>query len=1076
MANEDRFGIEVIFTADATAFDKSIDDMNKTIKALRKDISAVNSVMKSTGKNFDLPLLKKKFEDYNRIVEESGRQIDYYKEKLKECYDENGRVTDKKEWLRLNAEISKSQAELLKAKDAAEKLRLMIEHIGTYKLSYEFDQMGKNLNKAAGYAQTLGNALRPLSIISGVALGGATKAAIDFESAMAGVKKTVDETPTTTYEQLEKTFRAMAQEVPSTASEIANVAEMAGQLGIEADSIENFTRVMIDLGNATDLTATDGAKAVAQFFNIMGHDASEINEIVDNFGSAVTALGNNSATTEESIVYMAKALAAASNTVGLTDQEVLGLATALSSLGLSAERGGSAMSTIMRKIETDVQTGSEAGMERLAVWGSLMDMTAQEFKELWQTDTATAINNIVKGLNQAKDVGESVYGVLGDVDISNIRQIDTITRLANGYDRFDEYMAMANDEWEKNTALSIEVNRRYQTTESQLQMLKNKLLDVGITLGQTILPIINDLIDKAKPLLDRLNQFVERNGKLVVSILGIGTALAPALLGLSKVLKVGGTLATAMSKYLKLGVQATTILGKIGAIIGISASGVGLIAGVATLAGGIGALAVAWKRAKDDAYQFEQQVNRLNDSMERSSLTADEEYRARVLQAEGALSYATQLDNLVASLDSETFSEEENANAKERIRSLVEQLNSAIGDTVYSFDEQTGQIYKNGEAVDSVTESYRNLLEEMRRAAWLETHQASFQEAVQNEMQGYELQTQAVNEYGDAISSLQEKYHLLEIPPEVRQSLMDYTQGLGGSLQEIKEALAGDEGFMTWFGGDVGQMSEYIDAFILRAEGAYDVYNQKIAESNGLIESSKIIQDQYNQVLTGTAEDFMAIAAQIANTNDLTTLSNEKLAEQKSLYEALQQAYVEKYGAENAYFTEQMRMIDEQMLANQAAHDEEVRLGEENVSKQAEFDDNIRNYKEEQAIAANDTVEADSNATADATETYAKGKADAVRDYVDAMTFAPKYLEIYARVHGLEVLDGLGGSGGFNAYRNAGFNAGGSGGYQSGNYNVTVENNFNITNGNVSASQARIFGEQIIDVLNEELGKRLRTS
>ncbi|WP_105179561.1 phage tail tape measure protein, partial [Streptococcus suis] len=74
--------------------------------------------------------------------------------------------------------------------------------------------------------------------------GYAVKAAAQYESAFAGVKKTVDETATTSYEKLSNSIRQMSKELPASAVEIANVAEVAGQLGIKADNITDFTKVM----------------------------------------------------------------------------------------------------------------------------------------------------------------------------------------------------------------------------------------------------------------------------------------------------------------------------------------------------------------------------------------------------------------------------------------------------------------------------------------------------------------------------------------------------------------------------------------------------------------------------------------------------------------------------------------------------------------------------------------------------------------------------------------------------------------------------------------------------------------
>jgi hypothetical protein len=98
----------------------------------------------------------------------------------------------------------------------------------------------------------------------------------------------------------------MSLVVPVAATEIAKVAEAAGQLGIEKENILAFTRTMVDLGVATNLTSEEAATMLAQFANVTGVSQKEFS----NLGSTIVALGNNFATTERDIVEMAQRLAA----------------------------------------------------------------------------------------------------------------------------------------------------------------------------------------------------------------------------------------------------------------------------------------------------------------------------------------------------------------------------------------------------------------------------------------------------------------------------------------------------------------------------------------------------------------------------------------------------------------------------------------------------------------------------------------------------------------------------------------------------------------------------------------------
>ncbi len=114
----------------------------------------------------------------------------------------------------------------------------------------------------------------------------------------------------------------MSKEIPASASAIAEVAEAAGQLGIEVPNILGFTRVMIDLGEATNLSSDEAATSLARLANITGMSQIDF----DKLGSTIVALGNNLATTESEIVAMGGLrLAGAGSQIGLTEAQIMSL-------------------------------------------------------------------------------------------------------------------------------------------------------------------------------------------------------------------------------------------------------------------------------------------------------------------------------------------------------------------------------------------------------------------------------------------------------------------------------------------------------------------------------------------------------------------------------------------------------------------------------------------------------------------------------------------------------------------------------------------------------------------------------
>jgi TP901 family phage tail tape measure protein len=414
-----------------------------------------------------------------------------------------------------------------------------------------------------------------------IAAGSAmTSAAIDFESAFAGVIKTVDATD----EQLSELrvgIREMAMELPATREEIAGVAEAAGQLGIQTDSILSFTRVMIDLGEATDLSANDAATSLAQLANVTGMSQDEFS----NLGSAVVALGNNMATTESKIVEMSMRIAGAGSQVGMTEDEILALAASLSSVGIEAEAGGSAISKTMIEIARQVATGGD----KLEQFAKIAGMSSERFSTAWEEDATAALLLFVEGLASAEEQGTSTLQLLEDLEITEVRQRDALLRAAGASDMMTDAVRISSNAWRENTALTKEAEQRYETTESQLKILRNQVSDVALEFGEALAPALMDAVDAARPILEWAKRQAEAFSALdkeqqqqIIQWVAIAAAAGP-------VLSVTGRIVTAVGSgveaYGKIASAIGTYIAKRQAATAADMAGVGPLKNIASATG-----------------------------------------------------------------------------------------------------------------------------------------------------------------------------------------------------------------------------------------------------------------------------------------------------------------------------------------------------------------------------------------------------------------------------------------------------------------------------------------------------------
>ena len=452
---------------------------------------------------------------------------------LDECAREVGEDSEK--YAELKTELMESK---IKQEEIRNEIKKTSEELRNQKTAIQ--SFGEGLGKFGEGTEKVGQNLKVASTAAAGALAGAGTAAVQFESAFAGVKKTSDEVFDAngkcvySYQQLEDGIRSMAKEIPASTTEISEVAEAAGQLGIKTQDVLGFTRVMIDMGNSTNLSAEDAATSIAKFANITGLAADtsmSADEKYKKMGSTIVDLGNNYATTEADIMNMATNLASAGTQVGMSESDILALATALSSVGMEAQTGGTAFSKALIEMQLAVETNSDS----LKDWADVAGMSTSEFSKRFKEDATGALEAFIEGLSKCGGESDSAIKVLNDMGITETRMRDALLRSANASDVFTSAIDTGKNAWEENTALTNEANKRYETTASKLSIMKNNLYDAGITLGNIFLPMIAEGTQKITGLAQKIDDLDGGQQRMILGIMGIVAVLSPLLIGIGKV-------------------------------------------------------------------------------------------------------------------------------------------------------------------------------------------------------------------------------------------------------------------------------------------------------------------------------------------------------------------------------------------------------------------------------------------------------------------------------------------------------------------------------------------------------------
>lgn len=441
--------------------------------------------------------------------------------------------------------------------------------------------LGRSMSAVRKFERQVGQVGKTLTTNISLPLGalatGALRSSIQLESAFAGVRKTFNDTGKSAQQvekelsAIQKGIRDMSKEIPASAPQIAKVVELTQQMGVKGTkNVLTFARAMIDLGESTDIIATDATLKLAKFMSVMNTSAQDSTRL----GSSIVDLGNKFSTTESEIVEMATRLAVTTNRLKITEAETLGMAAALTSLGIRAEAGGTAFSRFLIEMAASVDAGGDSLQQFAAVAG----VTTTQFAAMFKDNAADATAQFLDGLIRMEKQGISTFQILDSMGLSEVRLRQAILATSGAQGRFNETLKVSRDAWTNNVALQKEAAQRYATTESKLRIFKNVIEDAGRIIGDILIPHAINLAKQAAGLAQAFERLSPETQKFLVEALAISAALGPIIYGFSGLIRVFTTLGlatqaaktgwAALASLFKSTAQAWSVIANVARLVG----------------------------------------------------------------------------------------------------------------------------------------------------------------------------------------------------------------------------------------------------------------------------------------------------------------------------------------------------------------------------------------------------------------------------------------------------------------------------------------------------------------------------
>ena len=846
------------------AAQQEIVSMQKEIQALSKtqaDISAFQkqqAAVEATRKR--LEMLRQQYDNIQREMEETGNESADMKNKL---------LAKQLQIDKTSASLEKQTAKLNELSGALEEAGVNTDDLShsSEQLAGKIDTLKKKQGEAADKAMTFGdkagqafNQVHEAIVAAGIAVAlkeiyeyfaSCAQASMDFESAITGVAKTTDLTDEE-LAAMSDSIKALSTEIPATTEEIAAVAEAAGQLGIQKDALLDFTEIMTMLGTATNMTADEAATALARFANITGMATDNYGRL----GSVVVDLGNNFATTESEIVAMGTHLASAGKLAGLTEPEIMALAAAMSSVGIEAEAGGTAMTQTLNAIEKAVAKGGD----NLAEFARIAGMSSDEFSTAWKNDAMSALTSFIGGLGKLDEQGESTVLVLEDLGLTGIRQSNMLKALGLAADQMTGAVNTANTAWQQNTALTNEANKRYATAQSRLTMMQNAYKNLKVAIGDAYTPALQKAYSVGTTVLNGISEFIKQNPTLVnavtafVGVMGLATAGLAAYAAITKVV-------------IPLMQLFTASIPGVNIIMGVAAAVAGVTAAIAALA------TAAANDAVPSVDELTQAAQGMREAMDEANATYDDTVTSTMAAAGVADTYIGKLEELEAAGLNTDEQHRQYHNTLALLCQVVPELADYIDLETDTINGGTAALRANTEAwkqnamqqayQDQLTELYSQysavLIEAEENSIGLTKAQYSLESAQQKLSDTYaqmdalwaDAQKQAdayYDQYGyytDATSFLSQEYY------DLQNSIYDTNDEIWAAEKAIKNYNKAME-------EDADAVSEAEEEIAL-AEEAVKNLTDAMNEGAGASEEAAAQSSEFQAVISGVQEKLAAL-------------------------------------------------------------------------------------------------------------------------------------------------------------------------------------------------------------------------
>lgn len=617
MASTKVRGITIELGADTSGITKALKGVNSEIGATQKQLKDVDRLLKLDPSNTEL------LEQKQRLLKDAVGETKDKLETLKAAQEEVGKTLEEtgkgqEQYDALTREIVSCEHELENLEKKANESNVALQKIAA---------TGEKMKDMGGKISAAGEKMMPLTVgIAGVGAA-VVKTTADFDAAMSKVAA-VSGAAGDEFDALREKAREMGETTKYTAADSAEAMNYMAMAGWKTEDMLNGISGVMNLAAASGEELGTTSDIVTDALTAFGMTAKDSAHFADILATASSNANTNVSMMGESFKYVAPV----AGSLGYSAEDVSVALGLMANSGIKASQAGTALRNIFTRMAKPTKE-SQMAMDRLGIslddgeghmysFREIMDQMRGSFTKInmpldeFDGQMEVLIEQLENGELTEKKFSEATdeliqqaYGAEGAEKaraaamLAGQRGMSGLLAIVNATEEDYEKLTSAVDNSSQafakteqgvmplNEAMAqgLEIIEQYNgsaeamaatmqdNAAGQFEILKSQAMELAISFGDILMPVIRDLITSLQGLMDKLNGMDEGTRETILKIAGIVAAIGPLLIIIGKVMSSVGTIMTVLPKL------AGVISGLTGVLGGASTASGGFVAAIGAI-------------------------------------------------------------------------------------------------------------------------------------------------------------------------------------------------------------------------------------------------------------------------------------------------------------------------------------------------------------------------------------------------------------------------------------------------------------------------------------------------------------